>query len=383
MRPNDRGDPARPALGLPLGDLLAHDRDHLAAELRGVGEQVVAAGGEDVDAEVPVVQQRRGDRLRGPDEGRRVAPAAGRLRGDGPQRAVEPLPALGDGEQALRPGVLRVGEPVAVGQRLRPALGALLDPRDRRVGLLPRGLLGRPEDGAEGDLDARHRRAPGRAGRRVHRRDLPGGVGERLAPQRVDVRLRPAGRVGGVGGPAERQPDPRLLQRLDVGPEVGEGVVLAGEVPRLVAGPGRLEDLHVLAGAGVALVLGEGVALAALLVVVAAGDDVDGDPAARGVVQRRERLRGERGDRQVRAVGDEQLQPVDVVGDVGGGLRRVRAARGVGGQDAGPAVLGVGGGEAQGVVGVEGATRARVGLRPVVGGGDPEELDGHGRSPVS
>jgi hypothetical protein len=58
--------PPPPALrrhprGVPLRDLLADDRDDVAAEVDGVVEQAVAAGGEDVDAQVVVVEEGLGD----------------------------------------------------------------------------------------------------------------------------------------------------------------------------------------------------------------------------------------------------------------------------------------------------------------------------------
>ncbi len=42
----------RRPLGVAPRDLLADDRDHVPPEVDGVAEQVVAAGGEDVDADV-------------------------------------------------------------------------------------------------------------------------------------------------------------------------------------------------------------------------------------------------------------------------------------------------------------------------------------------
>jgi hypothetical protein len=65
----------------------------------------------------------------------------------------------------------------------------------------------------------------------VHGRDLLRGVGQWLAPERVDVGLRAADGVRRVARPAEREPDPRLLVGADVEGEVLEGVVLAREVP--------------------------------------------------------------------------------------------------------------------------------------------------------
>ena len=250
-------------------------------------------------------------------------------------------------------------EPVFSGLVVVPAGRASCPATPRRdamvsticVGLLPRGLLGGAEDRAEGDLDPRRRRCARRPRRRgLIALDLLGRVGQRLAPQAVDVGLGRADRVGRARRTAEGDLRARLLHREHVADEVGEAVVLAVVVERLVARPRLLEDLDVLEGAGVALVLGQEVALALLLVVVAAGDEVQRQPAVADLVERGERLGRERRDRQVRAVGQQQLQPFGVAGDVRRRLRRVRAARPVGGEHAVPAVLLVGAGEAQRVV---------------------------------
>ena len=87
--------------------------------------------------------------------------------------------------------------------------------------------------------------------------------------------------------------------------------MLALVVEGLVAGPRLLDDLDVLAGAGVALVLGEDVALALLLVVVAAGDEVHREPAVADLVERGEGLGRERRVRQVGPVGEQQLQVLE------------------------------------------------------------------------
>ena len=137
----------------------------------------------------------------------------------------------------------------------------------------------------------------------------------------------PPDRVRRGRGAAERDVRARLLDREDVAHEVVEAVVLALVVERLVGGPGLLDDLDVLAGAGVALVLGEGVALAALLVVVAAGDEVDGQPAVADLVEGGERLGGERRVGHVRAVGEQDLQTVRPARDVRGRRRGVRRCR--------------------------------------------------------
>ncbi len=155
--------------------------------------------------------------------------------------------------------------------------------------------------------------------------------------------------------------------------------MLALVVEGLVRGPDLLDDPDVLAGAGVALVLGEGVALAALFVVVAARDEVHGQAALADLVEGGEGLRGEGRVRDVGPVGQEDLEPVQPARDVGGGRRRVRRSGAVGEQHPVPVVVLVRAGEPERVLLVEGGAGARGGFGTVVGGGDAKELHGHGQ----
>ena len=105
--------------------------------------------------------------------------------------------------------------------------------------------------------------------------DLLGGVGQRLAPQAVDVGLRGAHLVGRVGRSAEGDLRAGLLHREHVGHEVvRSGSAAPWWSNGSPLGPRPLHDLDVLAGAVVALVVAQRVAFALLLVVVAAGDEV-------------------------------------------------------------------------------------------------------------
>ena len=71
-----------------------------------------------------------------------------------------------------------------------------------------------------------------------------------------------------------------------------------------------LDDVEVLVGTGVAVVLGQVVALALLLGVVAAGDDVDRDPAAGELVEGGEALGRPGGEDEAGPVGDEDAEPL-------------------------------------------------------------------------
>ena len=82
--------------------------------------------------------------------------------------------------------------------------------------------------------------------------------------------------------------------------------------------------VEVFVGAVVALVLEQVVAVAALLAVAAAGDDVDADPAAGELIERGECPRGQRRRHEARPVRDQEVQPLGVRGRVSRHLGAVR-----------------------------------------------------------
>src|SRR5205814_8701538 len=98
-----------------------------------------------------------------------------------------------------------------------------------------------------------------------------------------------------AGGAAEVEGDRRLLQRLDVRERALDPIELPGEIERLLRGPHTAHDLQIFVGAPVAGVVVEPVAVARLLAVAAAGDDVQGQAAAGEVIERRRLPRGQRG----------------------------------------------------------------------------------------
>src|ERR1700727_2267003 len=139
--------------------------------------------------------------------------------------------------------------------------------------------------------------------------------------------LAPPARGGGGRGPAERHPGPGLLHREDVADEVGELIVPAVVVERLPRRPRLLDDRHVLAGALVPFVLREVVALALLLVVGAAGDEVDRRAAAAHLVDGGGGLGRDRRIGDVGPVREQELEGVRLAGDIGGADVRVGCAR--------------------------------------------------------
>ena len=365
---------------VPPGDLLADQRQQLAAVVDGVVVRVVAPDQDRGDADVEVVEDRLGDRLGRADERGRVACGAGGGGERGPQRPVVQLALLGRGEQPLRADVGRLlaaqppGLAAAAGSEVgHVLLGRLQD----AVGALPGQLLGRAEDGTEAHADAGGVGAARRLGGGVDRVDLLLRLRQGLAPEGEGVGVLAADPVGGSRGAAEVQPDPRTLGGADLGVEVLDLVVPALVGERLLGGPGLLEDVQVLVGAVVALVLGQVVAVAALLGVAAAGDDVHRDPAAGELVEGGERPRGQGRRDEPRSVRDQEAEPLGVRGGVGGDLGAVGPGGAVADEHpVEPGVL-VRPGEAPDVVGVDDRACRQPDLRFVLGADHSDELDGH------
>ena len=146
--------------------------------------------------------------------------------------------------------------------------------------------------------DAEPRLAVQLGGELAHPLDLLGDLLRRLAPGEVDVGVACGHGQRGVRRAAE----------VDRRRRVGRGerrrplhaVVLAGEVDRLGT-PGSAQDGEELVGAGVAGVVVGPVAEAPHLDRVAAGDDVEHQPAAGEALERRGLLGGERGGDEARA----------------------------------------------------------------------------------
>ncbi len=352
----------------------------MAAVVDRVVQGVVAPDEDGGDADVDVVEDRLGHRLGRADQRGRVAGGAGRGGERGPQRPVVQLALLRCGQQPLRAHVLRAGAAQAPG--LAAAAGAeragvLLGRREDAVGALPGQFLGRAEDRPEAHADAGGVGAARRLGGGVDRVDLLLRLRQRLAPQGVGVGVLAADPVGGGRGAAEVEPDPRTLRGADLGVEVLDLVVAALVGKRLLRGPGLLEDVQVLVGAVVALVLGQVVPVAALLGVAAAGDDVHRDPAAGELVQGGERAGRQRRRDESGAVRDQEAEALGVRGGVGGDLGAVGPGRAVADEHpVEPGVL-VRPGEAPHVVGVDDRACGQPDLRLVLGADHADELDGH------
>ncbi len=173
----------------------------------------------------------------------------------------------------------------------------------------------------------------------------------------------------------------RLLHRLDGGEGALEAVVFALVVDRLVGRPDALDDVEVLAGAGIAGVLVQPVAVAPLLLVVAAGDDVHRQASAREGVERRQRPRGQGRRHESGPVGQQDAEPLGVLEHVAGGQVAVRRAGMVGDQHPVEAARLVRAGDGADIGLVDRRPLGRVDLGDVLAVDDADELDGHGITP--
>ena len=118
--------------------------------------------------------------------------------------------------------------------------------------------------------------------------------------------------------------------RLEAGAEVLEAVVGALVAERLALGPRATDDLDPLRRPVVALVLVQEVALARLLGVAAARDDVHDRTAVRELVESGELLRGDGREDGVGPHGDDRLDRLGGGGDGRGDDERVGARAAVG-----------------------------------------------------
>jgi hypothetical protein len=152
---------------------------------------------------------------------------------------------------------------------------------------------------------------------------------------------------------------------------------LAFEIHRPVGGPDGFQDVHVLVRAGVAFILCCPVAVARLVHVVPAGDDVDGGAAVGELVQRGVGTGGVGGCHKAGAVGDEEGDAFRVGGGVSGDLQSVRPVGEPADEDTvEPAVLMRQDGIAQ-VVGVDGLAAGRMDLRLQARLDHADEFKGH------
>lgn len=163
-------------------------------------------------------------------------------------------------------------------------------------------------------------------------------------------------------------------------------IVTALEIEGLAAAPGVLEDVQVLVGARIALVVIEKVAVAPLFGCVAAADDVDCRASVAEMVEGGELARRYRRRDPAWPVRHQQAEAASFLGRLGSHLQAVRGRAVVSDQrpvEAG-VLLGTGTGAEKGLV--HQRTVARPGLAGFPMGKKTDELDAmggaHGGAPV-
>ena len=175
------------------------------------------------------------------------------------------------------------------------------------VRLVPGGAFARGDDRAHRDVEARRAAERGRAGAK-----LPHALArrcERLGVDRIDVAQPRAHFERAVGRAAEEDGRMRFLQRPHVGMRAFDLVEVAREIERPLVRPGKLHQFEIFGGAAIALGLRREIAVALLLVVGLAGDDVQDEPAAGEMVEGRDLARHQGRRHEARPVRDEITEP--------------------------------------------------------------------------
>ena len=166
------------------------------------------------------------------------------------------------------------------------------------------------ETNAEGEFSAA---LPGRG---LDARDLLGDLRRRLAPGQIFLDVIDRDIDAGIRRSPEIERRPRRLHRLEQQAAVLDANVLALEVDGL-AGEEIVVDGEEFARHGITGVVIEEDAVALVLDGIAAGDDVDQQPAIGDAVERRRHARGNGRRLQAGPHGDEVAQPLGERRDAG------------------------------------------------------------------
>ena len=212
-----------------------------------------AAQQERMDAEPVVFQHRGGDLFRRSHQAGGVARCAGGARDPHPQPFVMDIAARGIAEQPLAGMVAR----------FRRFAGLAFDVGQQGVRLVPGRAFGFRHDRAQRHVEVGASAERGRAAAEIV--DAGAGLGERFAEDREHVAMFGAHLQRAVRRAAEEQPRIGLLIGLDVGIRALDPIELAMVVERAVAGPDPANDIEIFAGAAVAVVLGQEIAFAGLI----------------------------------------------------------------------------------------------------------------------
>jgi hypothetical protein len=185
----------------------------------------------------------------------------------------------------------------------------------------------------------------------------------------------------GFGRAAEVHRDMRLLHALHIGKAALEAVEASGVIERLAAGPDPPHHVEIFVGTRVTLVVGEEIAVLALLGVIAAGDDVNGDAPAGELVERRELARRERRRGEARPVRDHESEPLRHRRGMPGHQNTVRRGRVERHESAIEAALLVGLGDRFHIAAVERGPLRRMNFGEFAGADVTDEFNAHDLHP--
>jgi hypothetical protein len=148
-----------------------------------------------------------------------------------------------------------------------------------------------------------------------------------LAPQCVNIGMLAGDLDRRVGSAAEIDRDARALNRPYFGGGAGETIIGTLVIDRAIGGPDRFQDADIFVGTGVALVLVQIIAVALLVDIVAAGDNMDrGTPLAQ-LIERREAAGCVGRCLKTWPMGDQEPDPARMGRDMGGNLQPIRSVR--------------------------------------------------------
>ncbi|MCY1289696.1 hypothetical protein D9M70_387980 [compost metagenome] len=204
---------------------------------------------------------------------------------------------------------------------------------------------------------------------------------ERFAPQRIDVGMLAGDLQCRFRGAAEIDRHMRLLRRLDLGKALRETVKLAGMVERLRLGPDAAQDVQVLVGARVTQVMVEVIAVALLLAVGAAGNEMHAQASAAELIERGDLARRQRGRGKAWPVRQHEMDALGHARGIGDGQRGRRPGRMVRHQDAVEAGLLVRLRKGAHIVAVDHGARRRMDLGLLLALDHADEIDAHAYAP--
>src|SRR5471032_1221775 len=203
---------------------------------------------------------------------------------------------------------------------------------------------------------------------------------QRFTPQRVDVGVLAGDFDGDVGRAAEVDRQVAVAHRPHAGVLALDVILRAVVVERPRRAPGLFHDVEIFVGALVALVVVEVIAVALLLGVVAAADDVDRHAAVAELVEGGELACRQGRRHEAGTMRQQDAQFIRLRGDVGGDLEAVHRAAAVRHQHAVEAGVFVRPRHRAEVALVDHGALRQQGLRHFLGGAVADEFYAHDAS---